>query len=39
MVKKKWNKMIDNFYGGFHSKVETTTANIDRSEVSIQEEK
>lgn len=31
--KKIWNKMIDNFYGGFHSKVETTS-NIDRSEIN-----
>ena len=31
--KKKWNKMIENFYGGFHSKVEKTNA-INRSEVS-----
>ncbi|MFN8577757.1 MAG: type I DNA topoisomerase [Candidatus Sericytochromatia bacterium] len=31
--KKVWNKMIDNFYGGFHSKVETTS-NIDRSEIN-----
>lgn len=31
--KKLWNKMIDNFYGGFHTKVETTS-NIDRSEIN-----
>lgn len=31
--KKIWNKMIDNFYGGFHTKVEATT-NIDRSEIN-----
>ncbi len=30
--KLQWAQMIDNFYGGFHQKVETTEA-IDRSEV------
>lgn len=29
---KEWEKMIQNFYGDFHSKVETTE-NIERSEV------
>jgi DNA topoisomerase-1 len=31
--KKKWNEMIGDFYGGFHSKVEKT-ANIDRTVLS-----
>ncbi|MBC7476370.1 MAG: DNA topoisomerase I, partial [Candidatus Sericytochromatia bacterium] len=31
--KKKWNNMIEDFYGDFHSKVETA-ANIDRSEIN-----
>ncbi len=31
--KKKWNNMIQDFYGDFHSKVETA-ANIDRSEIN-----
>jgi len=30
--KKKWDKMIENFYGAFHKKVETTET-IDRSAV------
>lgn len=30
--KIKWEKMIDNFYGGFHEKVEVTQ-NVDRSTV------
>lgn len=30
--KKQWNKMIKDFYGDFHSKVEKTT-NIDRAEI------
>jgi len=34
---KKWDKMIDNFYSEFHSKVETTE-NIDRKDVSSSKE-
>lgn len=35
--KKEWDKMIDKFYGSFHSEVEET-ASIDRSEVKSQRE-
>ena len=35
--KKKWDKMIENFYGAFHKKVETTET-IDRSSVNTSRE-
>jgi DNA topoisomerase I len=32
--KKDWSGMIDSFYQNFHSRIEDTTTNVDRKEVS-----